>query len=212
MNNPFDYFDEIHCINLDERTDRWDDIQKEFDKAGIRDRVIRFPAIKDPDGRIGVIKSNLTIVKSALERGLNNVLIFEDDMIFIKDNPNKYLELAIKETEGIDWSLFFLGANTHTRLHKLKPHLVLLKNAFACHAYALNKNIFIPFINKFDGMNQIRSHGDILDVYIAQEIQAKKTCLLVNPMLCTQKSDYSDIEKREVNQGYIEQRFKNNIK
>jgi GR25 family glycosyltransferase involved in LPS biosynthesis len=212
MKNPFDYFDEIYCINLDERTDRWSDIQIEFDKAGIKDRVKRFSAIKENDGRIGVIKSNLAIVKEAHEKGLENVLIFEDDMVFIKDDPNKYLELAIKEAETLNWSMFFLGANTHGKLIKLKPHLVLLKNAFACHAYAINKNTYLPFIRKFDGLNQIRKQSDILDVYIAQEIQSVKTCLLVNPMLCTQKSDYSDIEKREVDQGYIEDRFKKNIK
>ena len=27
MKNPFDFFDEIYCINLDHRTDRWKDVQ-----------------------------------------------------------------------------------------------------------------------------------------------------------------------------------------
>ena len=35
---------------------------------------------------------------------------------------------------------------------------------------------------------------------------------MVNPMMTTQRNDYSDIEKREVNQNYIVDRFKNNIK
>lgn len=30
--NSFDYFDEIYCINLDERTDRWQHAQEEFKK------------------------------------------------------------------------------------------------------------------------------------------------------------------------------------
>ena len=43
--NPFDYFDKIFCINLDSRPDRWEQVQKEFDKVGILDRVERFSAL-----------------------------------------------------------------------------------------------------------------------------------------------------------------------
>ncbi len=45
MKNPFDYFDKIFCINLDSRPDRWKQVQKEFDKVGILDRVERFSAL-----------------------------------------------------------------------------------------------------------------------------------------------------------------------
>ena len=90
--NSFDYFDEIYCINLDSRPDRWQHAQLEFKKAGIEDRVQRFSAIKENDGRVGVIKSNLAIVKMAKEKNLKNVLVFEDDVEFIVDNPQKVLQ------------------------------------------------------------------------------------------------------------------------
>ena len=32
---PFDYFEEIYCINLERRKDRWDLWQSEFEKIGI---------------------------------------------------------------------------------------------------------------------------------------------------------------------------------
>ena len=44
MKNPFDYFDKIYCINLDYRTDRWEQVQNEFEKIGIENKVIRVPA------------------------------------------------------------------------------------------------------------------------------------------------------------------------
>ena len=64
--NPFDFFEEIYCINLDHRTDRWKLAQEEFDQLGILGKVQRFSAIKHDDGRVGVIKSNLEIVKMAI--------------------------------------------------------------------------------------------------------------------------------------------------
>ena len=42
MNNPFDFFEEIWCINLDHRIDRWELSQQEFEKLGIKERVQRF--------------------------------------------------------------------------------------------------------------------------------------------------------------------------
>lgn len=210
--NPFDYFDEIYCINLDARTDRWQHAQEEFEKAGILDKVKRFSAVKENDGRIGIIKSNLAIVKSAKERGLKNVLVFEDDVKFIVDNPQEILAKSIEQVGKLEWSLFYLGANTHEKLIKIKPNLILLKNAFAVHSMAYSSKVYDSFIKKFDGMEQIRSMDDILDVFFARVYQHKYTCLMVNPMMTTQMNDYSDIERRQVNQEYIEERYKNNIK
>ena len=102
MNNAFDYFDEIFCINLDTRIDRWQHAQEEFKKIGILDRVHRFSAIKDKDGRIGLIKSNLEIIKYAKNKKLNNVLIFEDDFEFLIDNPLEVLQKSIEQSTGIN--------------------------------------------------------------------------------------------------------------
>ena len=148
----------------------------------------------------------------AKSKGLNNVLVFEDDVEFIVDNPEKYLKKAILQIGNLDWALFYLGANTHEKLNKIKPNLILLKNAYAVHSMAYNKKIYDMFIQKYEGIKIISKHEDILDVYLAEQIQSKYICLMVNPMLTTQMNDYSDIEKHLVNQSYIEERFKKNIK
>jgi len=212
MKNPFDFFDEIYCINLDNRIDRWKHAQKEFDKVGIKDRVIRFSAIKEDDGRLGIIKSNLGIVKLAKKKKLKNVLVFEDDVEFIVDNPLEVLSKSIDDIGNLNWSLFYLGANTHNKLIKIKKHLILLKNSFAVHSMAYNENIYDVFIQKYDGVKMLYKHSDILDVFLAQEIQEKYICLMVNPMMTSQINSYSDIEKCEVNYDFIKERFKNNIK
>jgi GR25 family glycosyltransferase involved in LPS biosynthesis len=210
--NSFDYFDEIYCINLDERTDRWEHAQKEFEKAGILDRVQRFSAIRDVDGRIGVIKSNLAIIKIAKEKKLKNVLIFEDDVEFIIDDPQTELQKSINQAQGIKWHLFYLGANTHEKLIKFKPNLILLKNAFAVHSMAYSDLMYDNFIRKYENIKTIKNFDDILDVYLARQIQDKYICLMTNPMLTTQMNSYSDIEKRVVDYSFIEERYKNNIK
>ena len=212
MTNPFDYFDEIFCINLDNRTDRWQHAQEEFKKADILDRVQRFSAIKETDGRVGVIKSNLAIIKMAKEKKLKNVLIFEDDVEFIVDDPQVELQKSISQSQGIKWHLFYLGANTHEKLIKFKPNLILLKNAFAVHSMAYSDLMYDNFIKKYDNIQTIKNFDDILDVYLARQIQDKYICLMTNPMLTTQMNSYSDIEKRVVDYSFIEERYKKNIK
>lgn len=211
MENPFDYFDEMYCINLDDRTDRWEHAQKEFERAGILDRVKRFSAIRESDGRVGIIKSNLAIVKLAKEKGLKNVLVFEDDVTFIVQNPQEILTKSIEQVGKLEWSLFYLGANTHEKLIKIKPNLILLKNAFAVHSMAYSHKVYDSFIKKYEGLNKISTMEDILDVYLARVYQHKYVCLMVNPMMTTQMNSYSDIEKRVVNYDFIEERFKKNI-
>jgi hypothetical protein len=212
MKNPFDYFEEIYCINLDERTDRWKHAQKEFEKAGIKDRVKRFSAIRDEDGRVGIIKSNLAIVKLAKEKGFKNVLVFEDDVEFIVDNPQEVLKNSLEKIGNLDWTLFYLGANTHDKLIKINKNLILLKNSFAVHSMAYSEKSYNTFIKKYEGLNKISSMNDILDVYLAQHFQEKYVCLMVNPMMTSQMNSFSDIEQREVNYDFIEERFKKNIK
>jgi hypothetical protein len=79
MSNPFDFFDHIYCINLDKRKDRWEEVQKEFESVGIADKVQRFSAIENTDGRVGVIQSNLALIKMAKENNWDNIMVFEDD-------------------------------------------------------------------------------------------------------------------------------------
>lgn len=210
-NKIWDFFDEIYCINLDHRKDRWELVQKEFEQVGVLDRVKRFSAISAVDGRIGVIKSNLEIIKIAKEKKLNNVLIFEDDVHFI-NNPITNLELSISQIGTLDWMIFYLGANTHEKLSVLRPNLLILKNAFAAHSLCYNKKSFDFFIRKYENLNKINEFNDILDVFLANYFQKKNLCLLVNPIITTQSPSYSDIEKKFVDYSFIEERFKNNTK
>jgi GR25 family glycosyltransferase involved in LPS biosynthesis len=212
-NKVWDYFKEIYCINLDRRQDRWENALKEFYSVGILDRVTRVSAVENQDGRIGLIKSFLKIFKDVKERGVENVLIFEDDVHFLQENnPIETLEKAISQIGSIEWSLFYLGANTHEKCNVFRPNLILLKNAFAAHAVGYNHKTYNQIIERFENTNEIKSVNDINDVFFCNEIQNKRTSFMVNPIIATQYPSFSDLEKRFVNYSFIEDRFKNNIK
>ena len=205
-NKVWDFFEEIYCINLDHRTDRWEHAEKEFDSVGLSNKVKRFSAIQHQDGRIGLIKSVLSIIKKTKEKNLDNVLIFQDDVTFIND-PIPTLQLAVEQIDK-KWSLFYLGATLHSKCEKYSPNLVYLKNAYAAHAIAYRKTVFDTIINKFEITNEIKSNADIDDVFICNEIQNKTLSFMTYPMIASQYGSYSDLEKAYVFYEFIEERFK----
>ena len=76
--------DKIIYINLDKRTDRKAEIEQELQHNNLR--FERFPAIQTPEGCIGCSLSHLQVVKLAKERGYNNILILEDDFMFLSSD------------------------------------------------------------------------------------------------------------------------------
>lgn len=210
-NKVWDFFEEIYCINLDHRTDRWEHAQKEFENVGVLEKVQRYSGIKNNDGRLGLIKTVLDIIKQSKERELNNVLIFEDDVHFL-NNTIEVLKKSLFQIGTLDWWLLYLGANTHEPLQlfsKARPNILILKNGFATHALCYNKKTFDFFIRKYDNLNYVE-YGDILDVFMANYFQRKNMCLVVNPIIATQYDSFSDIENHDVKYGFIEDRFKTN--
>lgn len=207
MDNPFDFFDAIFCINLEKRKDRWIHVQQQFDKIGIGDKVKRFSAIERKDGRLGCIKSHLEILKLAQRSNLKNVLVFEDDVVFVNNDVQGVMGNVIEQLPQ-NWELLYLGANLHSPLVKQSDNLVKLFNGFSTHAISYNSNLYNIFIKRYNTMNTVMLQGDILDVWLASTIQTRGNSYLVKPLLASQMNDYSDIAKSDVNYSFIEERYK----
>ena len=85
-------FEKIYCINLSSRTDRWDMCLRQFSKFGMSD-VQRFDAVKynhpklsaKTNGHIGCTLSHYNIIKEAKLKNYSNILVLEDDFIFLKE-------------------------------------------------------------------------------------------------------------------------------
>jgi len=207
--NPFDYFENIYCINLDRRPDRWLQVQEEFKITHILNRVKRFSAIINLDGRVGLVQTHLKLLKLAKEQNMRNILIFEDDVKFI-NMPLESLGKAINQLENIDWSMFYLGANVQGKLESISLNLAILKKGLCAHAIAYNNNMYDLLINKFSKVKKIITADDILDVHLLL-MQQKHLSLIINPMIVTQQASYSDLEKKQVDYSYLEENFKKNI-
>jgi len=106
-NNPFDKIDKIYCINLDECTERLSNFNKMSQVYGFE--FERFPAIKDIIGSWGCSMSHIQIIKDAKKRKYKQIIIFEDDAIFLYER--KYVWNILNSNMDGDYDMLYLGGN-----------------------------------------------------------------------------------------------------
>lgn len=163
-------FDNIFCINLNERKDKWNHCKEEFKKYNILDLVERYPAInykKDPSRVRSITTSHINVIKLAKERQYDNVLIFEDDFKFINYkyvlNSKEYNPtLHDKNVDG-----FGLNRVPSNPEEILKKALTQLKQYdwdilfFGCQINIPKKYAFYKKINKnlFQASGMTRAHA-----------------------------------------------------
>ncbi len=143
--NPFSFFDAIFALNLDEATERWQAAQHRYAVLDIGWRVERFPAVATPDNHHrGCTQSWRAMIAEADRRGYANVLILEDDAVFL-DDTLQVLAGATRELADQEWDLCFLGACVHAQEFPLAPgcrRLQTCGQVTCTHALAVHRRAF----------------------------------------------------------------------
>ncbi|MDZ7842415.1 MAG: sulfotransferase domain-containing protein [Gammaproteobacteria bacterium] len=177
-------FDAIFCINLDHRPDRWEHALSQFNALGVGHKLERVPGIVLSKPALGCCFSHIKCVELAIERGLESILIFEDDVLFDFSLPPEILERAVSElTVRSDWELFYLGGRRVSRGKKVANNLYATR-LFSSHAYAINARAF----------RKILTATPAIDVWYSKNCQS----YCVYPMFATQMESYSDVRKTMV--------------
>jgi GR25 family glycosyltransferase involved in LPS biosynthesis len=118
LTHALEYFEQIYVINLPHRHDRRREIAEQlseiglgFDSPGIKlfeavrpEAADGFPSV----GARGCFLSHLGVLRDACSRGLERILIIEDDLNFVPDF-NTRMDKVRLALEGIDWSVFYGG-------------------------------------------------------------------------------------------------------
>lgn len=187
MNPSFSFFSKMVCLNLDRRSDRWAESVEEFLQLDIE--VERIPAITHPHGPYGCSLSHLTAIRKY--QGLDNLLIFEDDLCLKGDVS--YLAAACRELPA-DWEVLYLGGLVfpdEINTARVGDHLHVAKNVVCCHAYALSRAGMARVLREFAPMVAAGSRTPI-DEYFRSVVQPMGKAFVVTPMLFDQRPSYSD--------------------
>jgi GR25 family glycosyltransferase involved in LPS biosynthesis len=92
------FIENIVYINLESRTDRKEQIEGQLTEYGLP--FERFNAIVAQPGCVGCSLSHLQVLKEAKQKGYANILILEDDFMFVVHAPQ--LETALEEFFSLD--------------------------------------------------------------------------------------------------------------
>jgi len=181
--------DDIICINLKSRKDR-----KIFMKRQIRKKNVPyihfFKAIHDSkNGARGCLLSHLNIIKNAKNRNLNNILIIEDDCLFI----NKF-KLPSFPTS---YHMLYLGGNISHIYSQNDNSPWITASIWTTHSYIIHNSIYDEVIKKLSVYNSE------IDTFYKNYIHVYQKSYILNPILTTQKQGYSDIAKRNMNYKYM---------
>jgi GR25 family glycosyltransferase involved in LPS biosynthesis len=222
-------FDNIYCLNLEERKDRWnrvlnqflelninvqrwnaisgnqisDDLLQDYNPNGINGEEASEIGVVENKNAIGCLLSHIEIIKDAKLKGYKKILIFEDDVII-----DKSINLKIKESLKINWKLLYLGASQfdwkgiETINGFYKSHKTL-----GTFAYAVDETIYDEIIETFE--NNKKSIDNLLTL-----IQEKynKECYTFSPNIVISDVEDSDIrQSKNIIDYAIKNKWPNNL-
>ena len=139
--NPWDYFDRLYCITLEEREDRRRSAREEFAKVGLADKVEFVIVQKHPtDVMQGMYESHMSCLRKGLEAGAQNIVIFEDDICFERFDPRRLKSCVEFLRQNQQWKVFLFGALIRASRKTANACVQKVRYQSLAHAYALNKD------------------------------------------------------------------------
>ena len=179
-----------YVINLDKRTDRWEQVQDRF--KGSSFVLERVSAVEDPNGYLGCSLSFQKVVQMAKDNNLESVLIFEDDNKPLGDYETRWNTVKTWCDANNDWDIINGSARVMDEASvQLKYVLDNDVNLFTC-SLVLNMNWI--YINKsaYDKILawKISEEYGCLDRYIGLLSEFK--VYFVFPFLGVQENGFSD--------------------
>ena len=192
---------DTYCINLDHRTDKWEQVQEEAKKLGVK--LIRFSGFKERVGHDGCRKSHLAILNQLKNEPM--FMLTEDDFKVIVDDPIELVKKAVSQLPS-DWDMLYLGATLNQPLDRYSENLYRIKKAWATHALIYNnQNGVVEYI--------LQNHNTKkFSVFLCDDVQFKFNCFITYPMAATQRAGHSDILRHYVDYKVIEQRYKKYVR
>lgn len=202
-----EFFDKIFCINLDTRTDKWEECQKIFDKFDISvERVSPILTDKIFDGlkntEYSLILTTIEIIEKSIKNNYKKILIFEDDIEFCDlypDYKGKPLSERFKNSIEYlpeDWNLFYLGCGMYKGYgYNIGGEINSVEFGQTTHAYGINYTFFEKCL---EYLNSEKLPLDNIYTKIQHEIGG---VYAFHPNLISQRNSFSDIQNSEVVYG-----------
>jgi GR25 family glycosyltransferase involved in LPS biosynthesis len=204
--NINDLSNNIYVINLRERTDRKLHIENQLNKIdcknyklfeGVNGNLLTNPT-KLKNGMFGLIKTYLNIYEEWSKKYAENILLIEDDSLFV-DNFNEKIEDYVNNVPS-DWDILYFGANHNYHIGKktikINEKCIKLNNSYSAHCVLLKKKVFEELI---ENIKNFSIENDVM----MSNLQKKYNAYSSSEVLVTQIESYSNIENKIVNYDWL---------
>ncbi len=186
----------IIYINLDKRTDRKEQIEKELNSFNLQ--YTRYSAIHHNSGIVGCGYSHLNVLKIAKEENLKNVLILEDDFTFLvsKEEFENELDKFFKFV-GDDYDVCMISYNLNEG--KSIPNIDFLGSIISAQTasgYIVNNRYFDKLIELYEKyipiLESTGQHWIYANDQIWKTLQKQDKWYYFIKRIGKQRSGYSD--------------------
>ncbi len=185
--------DKVFVINLAKRTDRMEVISSELNVRGIE--FERWEATENENGVLGLLLSMKALFNHCLSNGLDRVLILEDDCTFHVD-PVAFLK-AVASQVPKDFHCLYLGLNLISKPVRISENILRITGAYSTHSLIYTRKgmeLILPILDR---------DPTPYDLLLFHNIHALGKSYCTYPMIATQRSGYSDIDRVDRDWGVL---------
>lgn len=200
QSNPFLFIEDVRYINLVKDEDRREQTEKMFNKYRIK--ASRFNAILNPNGWAGSTLSHRGCILWAKMMDRENVLIFEDDAVFIEE-PERFKKMLMQAIyDAGDYDILYLGLSLTTKADNIRENLYRVGRGWGAYAYLVNKRVFKKLLSLLPSDPKLISQENrtVSDVIYYDKIMPDGRCVLTP--LCSSRDNFSNNWKRDSNDVY----------
>ena len=202
-----------YCINLDHRTDRWEEATANYEAMGVPPgTVTRWSAVTEPNfGALGCAKSHVAALAHFLtQENTQCCMILEDDFDFVRPWGEFVESFNRMVAERIEWDALLL-MGTGTIAHEpLATGFARIFEARSTAGYIVTRKyaaaLLACFAETIPYMEQLRhfENRDFVGVRFAidmawQRLQRRDRWYIGAPSFGHQRPSFSDVEQRHVN-------------
>ena len=187
--------DKIIYINLEKRKDRKDHIENELNSFGLSN-FERYQGIDNSFCNVGCNQSHLNVLKLARERKYKNILILEDDFIFLVKKEEFERQLTSFFNENIDYNVCMISYDLHDSRPTNYDFIAKVLDAQTASGYIVNSNYYDKLIDLYEWatpkLAEAGEHWLYANDMVWKRFQPGDNWYCFTPRLGKQMAGYSD--------------------
>jgi glycosyl transferase family 25 len=203
MNNNMENstINKILYINMDARTDRKSILLREFERVGFPDdKIMRFPASSYHGcANTGCLLSHANALEMAYNMNFQNVLILEDDFVFIDDTQKIHNDIKSFFELKIDWDVVMFTTCAAVVSENTNSLISRISSSGNGAGYLVNRPMMLELSTLFkanvENLFSTKQHWIYQNDILWKTIMATSQWYMFNHYLGYQKEGYSDLSQ-----------------